>query len=109
MQCLEVEDELEVAIAALPGADGVAVHGVHVHVDGQQVVAALGAVLEHGVEKELGVDPLALQPALHVRERDHDGVDGLVPDLGPQLVDGQGWWGLRHRGSSALLQVTTGH
>jgi hypothetical protein len=103
------EDELEVAVAALPRADGVAVHGVHVDVDGQQVVAALGAVLEHGVEEELGVDPLALQPALHVGERDHDGVDGPIPDLGPQLLEGQGWWGLRHRGSSAHLEVTTGH
>ena len=32
----------EVAVAAFPGRDLVAVDGVHVHVDGEQVVAALG-------------------------------------------------------------------
>ena len=81
-----------VAVAALPRADGVAVDGVHVDVDGQQVVAALGAVLEHGVEEELGVDPLALQPALHVGEGDDDGVDGRRRRTWvAQLLDGQGW------------------
>ena len=80
----EVEHELEVAVAALPRADGVAVDGVHVDVDGEQVVAALGAVLEHGVEEELGVDPLALQPALHVGEGHDDGVDVPVAHLAAQ-------------------------
>ena len=36
----------EVAVAALPRRDRVAVDGVHLDVDGEQVVAALGAVLE---------------------------------------------------------------
>ena len=78
---VQVEDELHVAVAALPRADGVAVDGVHVDVDGEQVVAPLGAVLEHRVEEELRMDPLALQPSLHVREGDHDGVDVAVRHL----------------------------
>ena len=55
VQRVEVEGELHVAVAALPGADRVAVDGVHVHVDREQVVAALGAVLQHGVQEELGM------------------------------------------------------
>ena len=74
-QGVEVEVEHHVAVAALPGADRVAVDGVHVDVDGEQVVAPLGAVLEHRVEEELAVDPLALQASLHVGEGDDDGVD----------------------------------
>ena len=37
----------EVAVAALPARHRVAVDGVHVDVDGEQVVAALGAVADH--------------------------------------------------------------
>ena len=43
-QRVEVEDEHHVAVAALPRGHRVAVDGVHVDVDGEQVVAALGAV-----------------------------------------------------------------
>ena len=58
----------------------VAVDGVHVDVDGEQVVAALGAVREHVVEEVPRVQPLALQPALHVGEGDDHGVDLAVVD-----------------------------
>ena len=75
-----VEHELHVAVPLLPRRDGVAADGVHVDVDGQQVVAALGARLERDVEEVAGVQPLALQPALHVGEGDHDGVD-LAPSI----------------------------
>src|SRR3712207_9203387 len=60
--------EHEVAVAALPGRDLVALDGVHVDVDGQQVVAGLGAVLEDLRQEVRGVQPLALQPPLHVGE-----------------------------------------
>ena len=88
-QRVEVEVEEHVAVAALPRGDGVAVDGVHVDVDGEQVVAALGAVLEHVVEEVVAVHPLALQATLHVGERDDDGVDVARLDLRAQLVDGQ--------------------
>ena len=48
----EVGAHDEVAVAALPGRHRVAVDGVHVDVDGEQVVAALGAVRQDLVEEE---------------------------------------------------------
>ena len=45
-QRVEVGLEHEVAVAALPARHRVAVDGVHVDVDGEQVVAALGAVAD---------------------------------------------------------------
>ena len=96
-QGVEVEVEHHVAVAALPRADGVAVDGVHVDVHREQVVAPLGAVVEHGVEEELRVDPLALQPSLHVgegaRSRCRPSPASIVGD---QPLDGQcGWCGHR--------------
>ena len=79
----------EVAVAALPGRHRIPVDGVHVHVHREQVVAALGIVLGHLVQEELGRQPLARQPALHVGEGEHDGVDLAHPDRGPQLLQGQ--------------------
>ena len=83
---LRVEHELHVAVALLPRRHRVAVHGVHVDVDGQQVVAALGAVLEHVVDEVRSVQPLALQPALHVGEGDDDRVDVALVDPAPEVV-----------------------
>jgi len=65
----------EVAVAAFPRGDPVAVDGVHLHIDGEQVVAAFRAVRQHVVQEMRRVDPLALQPPLHVGDRDDDGVD----------------------------------
>ena len=79
-QRVEVGLQLEVAVAALPGRHRVAVDGVHVDVDGQQVVAALGAVLGDLVQEVRGGQPLALQPALHVGDRQQHGVDRAVRD-----------------------------
>ena len=70
-----VGHELHVAVALLPRGDGVAVDGVHVDVDREQVVAALGAGLQRDVQEVLRVQALALEPALHVGEGEHDGVD----------------------------------
>ena len=74
-QRLEVRLHLEVAVAALPRGHRVAVDGVHLDVDGQQVVAGLGAVLEHVVQEVGRGQPFALQAALHVGQREQDGVD----------------------------------
>ena len=84
-----VEDELHVAVAALPGRDRVAVDGVHVDVDREQVVAALGAVVDDDVGEVAAVQPLALQPALHVGERHHHGVDLARVDPADELGHGQ--------------------
>ena len=71
----EVRAQDEVAVAALPGEHRVAVDGRHVDVDAEQVVAALGAVLGDLGEEVAGGQALALQPALHVGEREQDRVD----------------------------------
>jgi hypothetical protein len=98
---VEVESELHVAVALLPRRHRVAVDRVHVDVDAQQVVAALRAVVDHHVDEVLGVQPLALQPALHVGERDDHGVDLAVPDQGRQVVDGeQPWMACGHESAS---------
>ena len=71
-QCAEVGGHHHVAVTGLPAGDGVAVDGVHVDVDGQQVVAAFGAVLGDVVDEQPRRDPLAGEPALHVGEgHDH--------------------------------------
>jgi hypothetical protein len=74
-QRLEVRLHLEVAVAALPRGHLVAADRVHLDVDGEQVVAGLGAVLGDHVEEVARGQPLALQAALHVAEREQDGVD----------------------------------
>ena len=74
-QCREVGCHHHVAVAGLPARDGVTVDGVHVDVDGEQVVTTLGAVRGDVLDEQPGRHPLAGQPALHVAERDDDGVD----------------------------------
>ncbi len=84
----EVRLEDEVAVPALPVGHPVAGDGVHLHVEGEEVVAALDAVLgDPALEEEVSVDALAHQPALHVRERDDDRVDRTGLDLGGQLLE----------------------
>lgn len=79
----------EVAVAAVPGGHLVALDGVHLGVDGQKIVAALGAVAEDVVQEELCGEPLALEPSLHVGEGQDDGVDLTARDEGAQLLDGE--------------------
>ena len=74
----EVGPQHEVAVAVLPARDRVAGDRIHLHVEREQVVAALDPVLGDVLEEELAVHALAHQPALHVGERDDDGVDRLV-------------------------------
>ena len=80
----EIRLEAEVAVAALPARDLVAGHGVHLHLEREQVVAALDRVAGvQLVEEELGVEALAHQAALHVREGRDDGVDDAELDVLP--------------------------
>ncbi len=85
-QRVEVGAHREVAVAARPRRHRVALDGVHVHVHREQVVAPLGAVLEHLVEEVARRQPLALQPSLHVGDRQQDGVDRPAVDGGAQLL-----------------------
>ena len=83
----EVRVEREVAVAALPAGDLVPRDGIHLHLQREQVVAALDRVpcLELAQE-ELGVDALAHQAALHVGEGDDDRVDRAGLDLFAKFV-----------------------
>ena len=71
----QVGHDPEVAVALLPVGHRVARDRIHLHVEREQVVAALDAVVDDLVEEVLDLDPLAEQPALHVGERGDDGVD----------------------------------
>ena len=86
-QRVQVGDHLEVPVAPLPRRHLVAVDRLHVHVHGQQVVAPLGAVLEHVVHEVRAGQPLALQAALHVRDGQQDGVHRPRLDRLLELVD----------------------
>ena len=112
-QRVEVGLEHEVAVAALPARHLVAADGVHVDVDREQVVAALGAVADDRLQEPRGGQALALQAALHVGQGQQDGVDVACRDLGLQLVEGHGcatvpcrrrpWqlWSARHTNARA--------
>ena len=75
---VEVGVHREVAVAPLPGGHLVALDGVHLDVDGEQVVASLGAVRRHFIEEMPRGQAFALKPALHVGDGEQDGVD-LAP------------------------------
>ena len=86
----EVRHEVEVAVAALPARDRVPGLRVHLHVQAEEVVAALDGVAPVVlVEEEPRVEPLPHQPPLHVGERHGDRVDRAVADGGTQLVEAQ--------------------
>ena len=86
----QVGPNVEVAVALLPARERIARHRVHLHLEREQVVAALHPVPRvHLLEEELGVKALAHQPALHVGEGDDDGVDRAGLDLCAQLLETQ--------------------
>src|SRR2546421_1829537 len=80
---------MEIAVAAFPARHRIARLRVHLHVEPEQVVAPLEAVIGGLVEEELGLLALAHQASLHVRERGDDRVDRAVLDVLPQLFQRQ--------------------
>ena len=85
----EVGPQVEVAVAALPARHRVAGLRVHLHVEREQVVAALEPVLDRLVEEEVRLLALAHQPALHVGEGADDRVDRAGLHLGGELLERQ--------------------
>ena len=69
---------MDVAVAALPVREPVARDRLHLHVDGQQVVAGVAAVRERVLEEEVRVEALAHEAPVVVGEDDEDGVDLAV-------------------------------
>ena len=92
----EVGPQHEVAVAPLPARDLVAGHGIHLHLEREEVVAPLH-VLDPVLEEEVLVQALAEQAPLHVGERDDDRVEAVV---GSQLVECQHAREFRRLGSS---------
>ena len=113
-QRCHVRGDAEVAVALLPVRHLVARHGLHLHVEGEEVVAALDPVLGDLVEEVVDLDPLAEQTALHVRERRDDGVDrarlGLVLEVvereHPGGATGAAWALCRHDAARSRLAIT---
>ncbi len=83
----EVRREPEIAVALVPARQCVAGNGVHLHLEREEVVTALDAVLGCFLDEELAVETLAHQAPLHVREGDDDRVDRAALDLRPQFLE----------------------
>jgi hypothetical protein len=98
-QGVEVGLHLEVAVAARPRRHRVALDGVHVHVHGEEVVAALRAVLGHHLEEMRRGQALALEATLHVGDRQEDGVDLAVADRLLEIVE-RHWFAVTSSSSS---------
>ena len=88
-QGFQVGFEREVAIALVPARRGIAGHRFHVDVVGEQVVAAVGFVVR-AVQKELGLEALADQTALHVDHAGQHRVDAAVGDGALEFGEAEG-------------------
>ena len=87
---VEVGLQLEVAVPLLPARDLVSRDRVHLHVEGEQVVAALYLVpVADLLDEVLAVESFSHQATLHVGEGDDDGVDRSGLDLAGELVQAQ--------------------
>src|SRR5581483_5985722 len=83
----QVGDEVHVAVTLLPARELVPGDRLHLHVDGQQVVARVRAFACDDVEEEAGVEALAGEPAVRVGEAGDDGVDVARLDQAGELVE----------------------
>ncbi len=86
----EVGDEVEVAVAEFPAGVLVPGDGLHLHVDGQQVVAGMRSVLHRVVDEEGRVEALAQQTAVPVGEGGQHRVDLAGADQGAEIVGSHG-------------------
>ena len=78
-QRAEVGLDDEVAVALLPRGRLEARHGLHLHVDGQEVIAGVPFLVDR-IEEEATGRPLADEATLHVGECGHDRVDLATRD-----------------------------
>ena len=85
----EIRNDREVAVAAFPIRHGVARNRIHLHIERQQIVATLDAMVDDVLEEVLPLDALADQPSLHVGEGGDDRVDRPGLHLLPEVVDGE--------------------
>ena len=84
----EVGRQMDVAVSELPVGEVVAGDRLHLHIDGIEVVAGVGAARNVGKEKG-GVEALAHELAVGIRRGQDDGVYGAVVDCGAQVIEGE--------------------
>ena len=65
----------EIAEAGFPIRELESVHRVHLDVDGEQIIAAVRAVLGDALQIELAGEAFADEATEDIRERDDDGID----------------------------------
>ena len=72
----------EIAKSLLPARELEPFERVHLHVDGEQVIAAMRAVRRAVAQKEFARNALADEPAVLIGENDDDGIDLAGGDFG---------------------------
>ncbi len=82
----QVGDKMEIAVAPLPVGVAVAGHRLHLHVDGQQVIAAVGAVADGIVDEEAGVESFAHRSTEMIGEGHDHRVDLTLFHPGPEFA-----------------------
>ena len=85
----KVRDAVHVAEALFPVGKGVAFNHVHFHVNCQQVIAGVHAVLGGVVEEKVGRDPLAHQSAVEIGEHRQHGFDLAAGGLLSQFIEAE--------------------
>ena len=84
---VQVGHQVHVTVALLPVGELVSGDRFHFHVDGEQVVTAVSALLDDLFEKEARVEPLSGQAAVEVGEADQHGVDGPFGEVGLEFFE----------------------
>ncbi len=74
----QVRHEMKITVAQLPVGKVIAGHGLHFHVGGEQVVAAMRAAFGTGFQEKLCVKPFSHQTAIMVGKGNNDRFDGFV-------------------------------
>ena len=73
-QGAQVGRQVEVAVPLLPVGQPVALHRLHLHVHGQEIVARVGAFRHPAFQEETRVQALSHEPSVEVGERHQHGV-----------------------------------
>jgi hypothetical protein len=90
---------VKVAVAERPVGEAITRDRVHLHVDREQVVAGVRAVLADLLDEHLGVEALAEQPPVMVGEAGDDGLDLARFHQAAQLLELEHAFHFTHRSS----------
>ncbi len=87
----EVGNEVEVAVSEFPVGVRVAGNRLHLHVRGEEIVAAVTPAFCNLFDEEVAVDPFAVEPAVVVGECHDDRIDCTGLDGRGQLIRASGF------------------